>query len=82
MIVKDVRIDYGNGTYYEEEYFDNGQLSLKGVWINTYRYGYHENYLSDGRMFAYGMGYYLNSIKVSDDNAKGYCLIWCKVVLL
>jgi len=65
---------------YCEEYY-NGELYYKGVYVNGYRYGYHEEYNDDGSADEYYTGYFLDDDKVSNDNAKGYCYIWCKVVV-
>jgi len=77
---KNVRIDYGDGMEYKETYYlDSDQLCWKGVFVNGAWYGYFERYYKDGSVDW--TRYFLNSCKVSDDNDKGYCLIWDKVIV-
>jgi len=80
MIDKDVWIDYGNDMYYDE-HWSNGQLEWKGIMFNDSEYGYQEYYNEDDSIDEYITGYYLDGKMVSDDNEKGYCLIWWWYVL-
>jgi len=69
--------------YYEENYrINNGQLGLKGVKVNGKWHGYFEVYNEDGSVNDYFTGYFMNGCNVSDNNEKGYCLIWCKKVVV
>jgi len=77
---KDTGIDYGNGMYYCERYYESGRLSWKGVIVNDKLFGYYEFYNS-GVVSKISTGYYLYDKKVSVDNENGYCLIWSKVEL-
>jgi len=79
---KDVKIDYGNGMEYCEEYFDTGNLAWKGVLVNGEDYGYFEYYYDDGSIDVDFTGYCFNDYKVSANNEEGYCLIWSKAVLM
>jgi len=80
---KDIRIEYGNGIIYiEEYYYPSGQLGLKGVMSNDGWRGYCEGYCKDGGSIAdYWTGYYLDDVVVSDCNKEGYCIIWDKVIV-
>ena len=45
---------------YWEEYYSNGQLDLKGNYVNGNKHGYFELYYSNGQLFYkgfYDMGY-------------------------
>jgi len=76
---KDVRIDYGNGMFYEEVYYnDIDQLSWQGVTVNDRAYGYHVDYWKDGSADEDWTGYFFKNELVSADNAEGYCYIWHK----
>jgi len=75
---EDIRIDYGNGMFYEEDSFKNGQLCWKGVSVDICEFGYIEIYNDDGSIWEYGTGYFLNGYKVSADNEGGYCYVWDK----
>jgi len=66
---------------YKEDYFSDGQLDWKGVEVNGSMYGCIESYWKDGSVCKYDTGYFLDEEKVSSDNKKGYCYIWCKVVV-
>jgi len=63
---------------YCEYYFASGKLDSRGVWVNGARYGYFEDYDSNGSVVEYWTGYYLGNRKVSADNEIGYCYIWDK----
>jgi len=77
-VSKSVLIDYSNGMFYREYYYEErGELILKGVMVNRHKYGYHEEYYRGD-----DIGYYLNDEKISDDNEKGHCYIWKKEEIL
>jgi len=78
---KDIRINYDNGMYYSEVYWDNGKLGWKGVFTSSGRLGYFEDYNKDGSVYKDYAGYWMNSNKASDDNKEGYCYIWDKVAV-
>jgi len=61
---------------YCKDYWSNGKLACKGVMVNGRDYGYIEEYNGNGKLIKEATGYFLHGKKVSDDNNKGYCIIW------
>lgn len=61
-----------------EWYHENGKLWQRCVYINDCIHGYFESYDKDGSLDW--VGYYLNDVKISEDNEEGYCYIWGRAI--
>jgi len=58
-------------------HFD-GTTSPKRVTLKSKNNGYIDKFDVFDSHLNYLKGYYLNGIKISADNSKGYCYIWNK----